>query len=235
MTAYDRDELQKVLSDGWRGDDFAMFRYKPARWGGNAATELVLNFKSNEPAARDEVLAWCLGTNRNLEADIRQARGARYVVCIPRSAANTPNEHCEWVAARLARELGWLEHLPHALRRVTAITPAHKAAQRPTADEHKQTIRYAGPALRRAPKVIEGLYCHACRKAFAGSNGLNWHLANNRDHQRAVAALPPSGDPPGVLLLDDVITRGATSSACRELLVEAGAGTVTGFFVGRTG
>lgn len=89
--------------------------------------------------------------------------------------------------------------------------------------------------LQAAAKVIEGLYCHACRKQFGGTNGLNWHIANNRDHHRAVAALPPAGDPPGVLLLDDVITRGATSTACRELLVEAGAGTVTGFFVARTG
>jgi hypothetical protein len=236
MTVYDRDELGKVvLTDGWRGDDFAMFRYKPARWGGNAATELVLDFKRNEPAARDEVLAWCLGTIRNLERDLRTSRQARYVVCIPRSAADTPNEPCEWLAAQLASELGWLEHLPYALRRTTAITPAHKAAQRPTAEEQKQTIRYAGPVLQAAPKVIEGLYCHACRKQFGGTNGLNWHIANNRDHHRAVAAVPPAGDPPGVLLLDDVITRGATSTACRELLLEAGAGTVTGFFVARTG
>jgi hypothetical protein len=135
----------------------------------------------------------------------------------------------------LASKLGWLEHLPHALRRTTAITPAHKAARRPTADEQKQTIRYAGPVLQAAAEVVEGLYCHACRKQFSGSNGLNWHIANNRDHHRGVAALPAAGDPPGVLLLDDVITRGATSTACRELLLEAGAGTVTGFFVARTG
>jgi hypothetical protein len=237
VSGYDRDELRTLLSDGWRGDDFALFRYKPARFqrgGYNAATQLVLDFKNNLPAARDEVLAWCLGTIANLEDELRARRGVRHVVALPRSVAGAPNEPCEWVAARLAAEVGWLTHHPQALLRTETITPAHKAAVRPTLDEQRRTLRYGGPSLR-AQNVIEGLYCHACRKQFQTANGLDWHVTNNRDHAKAAANLAPAGEPAAVLMLDDVITRGATSEACRELLVDAGAPQAVGFFVARTG
>lgn len=237
MSGYDRDELRSLLSDGWRGDDYALFRYKPARFqrgGYNAATQLVLDFKNNLPAARDEVLAWCLGTIANLEDDLRAQRDLRHVVAVPRSVAGAPNEPCEWVAAHIVAEVGWLTHLPQALVRTESITPAHKAAVRPTIDDQRRTMRYAGPPLE-GKKVVEGLYCHACRKQFQTANGLDWHITNNRDHAKAAAKLPAGGGGGAVLMLDDVITRGATSQACRDLLLDAGAQGAVGFFVARTG
>jgi hypothetical protein len=237
VSTYDRDELRTLLSTGWRDNDYALFRYKPARFqrnGLNAATQLVLDFKKNEPAAREEVLAWCLGTIGNLEGELRQRHNVAQVMCAPRSAAYAPNEPCEWVAERLAVELTWLAHIPHALCRIESMAPAHKAAVRPTAEDHKRTMRYVGPPLT-PTTVVEGLYCRACAKEFHTENGLAWHVANNRDHATAAAKMGATGSAAGVLLLDDVITRGATSTACRELLVEAGAASVVGFFLARTG
>ncbi len=236
MSAYDRDELRALLSTGWRDNDYAIFRYKPARFqrnGFNAATQLVLDFTKNEPAARDEVLAWCIGTIRNLEDELRR-RNVGFVGSAPKGAANAPSEPCEWVAERLAAKLTWLAHIPHALLRVEPMVPAHKAAVRPTAEDYRATIRYGGPPIS-ATTLVKGLYCNACGKQFHTEHGLAWHVANNRGHAKAAARMGSLASVTGVLLLDDVITRGATSTACRQVLVEAGAESVGGFVVARTG
>ena len=240
VTTYDRAELKTLLSDGWRGDDYALFRYKPARFqrhdAYNAATRLVLDFKKNEAEALDEVLAWCVGTMTNLEDELKRTRNVRYVLALPRSAAGAANIPCEWIAGHLAATFDWLSYMPHALQRTESITPAHKSVgARPDVSAHKATIRYTGDSFRTASSVVEGLYCHACRKAFHTPGGLDWHVTNNREHARNTAAVAQSGGPPAVLMLDDVITRGATSQACRELLTEAGAARAIGFFVARTG
>jgi phosphoribosylpyrophosphate synthetase len=230
--AYSESELSDCLSDGWRGDDFAIFRYKRARFA-NAATHLVLDFKDNKVAARTEVLSWCTGTVGALEDELRTTRAVAYVVALPRSGANAPNAPCEWVAAQLQSEFSWLTHLPGALVRTTSTAPSHKSAIRPTVAEHLQTISYAGPPLR-PPAPINELYCAACQKQYHTPGGLAWHVTNNSYHARA-AERAGGAEAKSVLMIDDVITRGATSQACRELLVAAGAKNAVGFFVARTG
>lgn len=88
------------------------------------------------------------------------------------------------------------------------------------------SLRYVGPFVG-ADELDGRPYCPVHKKTFRPRGaGYQWHLDHFHDGR------PPASG--AVLLVDDVITHGNTSEACRQLLIrDAGVSAVFGLFVGK--
>jgi HAD superfamily hydrolase (TIGR01549 family) len=219
----------ECVADWQRGDDHALLWYRPSRPSDrDPASHLILRFKDRYADAITAIAGYAIDWVRRHERSLRDEQGIRFVMVVPRSAAGLPNVACERLASELALEFPWLTHLPSALIRTVAVPPAHLGGAR-SKEAHLQTMRYEGPTLGDRGR-ISGLRCEACEAEFIDQEWLRRHLSGAR-HQQATADTRD----PGVLLLDDVFTSGATSSAAREILQrDADAGPVIGLFAGRT-
>lgn len=226
---YEPTALRGALSQ-WRGDqDGAVFDYVPVRTGGdNEATQLILDVKRRMGTAIQVASEWAAEWIRSNEQFVRGSHERRLIICVPRSAAGLPNVGCERIADRLAESFDWLDHAPHALRRIATVPPAHRGP-RGDAAEHERTMQYVGPALRAEP--FEGLRCVTCAAIFVDPEWLRRHASSAR-HRLNAAATPALATP--VLLLDDVLTTGETSRGAKRVLASAGADNVVGLYLGRT-
>jgi predicted amidophosphoribosyltransferase len=193
MSSYRSDDLQKDTLFAWDAEDLVVFQYRPKRHGqNNDTTKLILDFKENNREALRVAWPFIERAVGKHESFLRDECKCRYIVSIPPHRAHLINRPGEWVCRRLASRFAWLEHLSGALERTESVRKAAWAppGERPTAEDHLRTIRYAGKTI-------------------------------------------PSGM--ALLMFDDVITRKATSSACREVLkATTGASVVKGIFLGRT-
>jgi hypothetical protein len=235
VEAYADAHLRQMYLADWTGQDFAVFWYPPMwrqRWEGvNDTTRLLIDYKENVPAAVDTVTEWAIRAFRIHEDAFRDVHACRYIVAAPRSGARVRNESCETVAAALAAEFRYLQHVPDALVRTQSI-PASHMGERPSINLHIETMAYEGPYLSLPRK--SKLACSACgRDDFRTSGGLSWHY----DHIHKLPPSTPSATAPytAILLIDDIITNGRTAAAARHVLTASTAiRDVIGFFIGRT-
>ena len=195
----------------------------------NDTTRLILDFKENVTAAVDVVVHWATHAYRANDAEFRN-RGCRYVVSAPRSTAEIPNKGAERLAAALAAEFPYLQHLPNALVRTESVPASHRG-DRPDTERHVETMVYRGPTLP-TPDPYR-FVCSECSKEFRGRPGLSWHY----EHIHAMSAATESATArySSFLLIDDIITNGRTSAAARTVLhASTSVPNTVGFFVGRT-
>ena len=220
-------DVDEYVANWQRGDDHALLRYCPNPAGKrDPAARLILRFKDRYAAAITAVAGYAVDWIGRHEALLRDEMAVRYVIVAPRSSASQANVACELLAAALAAEFVWLRHMPEAVVRTVTVPPAHLGGPR-LMETHLKTMRYAGSSLSGG---LTGLRCEFCDAEFVDQVWLRRHLAGAR-HRQMTATKQKSA----VLLLDDVITTGATSRAVRELLQRDGdAGRVIGLFVGRT-
>ena len=229
MTAGSAALIDEAAIANWSsGDDHALLWYRPASAADrDAASRLLLRFKDRYADAITAITELTCSWVASHEHVLR-ARGVGYVLAAPRSSAGHPNVPCERVAAALAGEFGWLQHLPNAVTRTQSVEPAHRGGTR-SISHHLETIAYTGPPLADSEPVV-GLRCTACGAEFADVEWLSRHIASPR-HRFAVTESPA----PGVLVLDDVTTSGATFAALRHLIRrDAGADAVIALAAGRT-
>lgn len=231
MTAtYDPAQLDAARIEQWRGDDLALLEYMPKWRGGSGdASRLLLDFKEGVPEAQAVALDRSLRAFNRFAASLRKL-GLRYVMSIPRSGAGQTNLGAEAIAAALSQQHSWLRHAPAALRR-TKTVPKSRYVRQPI-DVHLESIAYAGPALRRDPRAaLNRDNCSVCEIAFRTQYELEAHVARDPGHRPAVLLWARGV---AVMMVDDLVTDGNTSGACREILQQAGARRVFGFFLART-
>jgi predicted amidophosphoribosyltransferase len=187
--------LREGLLSRWDGDDYAILRYLPkSRTGGTSdvPSQLLLDFKNGIPEAEETVGAMALTALQRLAPTLRDSRKCAFIVPLPSHSAARTGGPCHRLATRLAEQLDWLEFWPVLVRHKTVPKSATAApGERPTREQHRASMRFAGPAL----------------------------------------AIPHQS----IIMLDDVITAGETSTAGREILLEATrCRSVVGFFLART-
>jgi hypothetical protein len=236
VSEYSEDDLSGRYLGTFHADDFAVFSYPPKRYerfqGHNDTTDLVLDFKDENWDAVAEVSRWATRSiNENLEA-FRDRRGCRYIVAAPKHNARSRNVPVEELCARLAVTFRWLTHLDGALARTTDVPKSAGAAVRPTVDQHIATIDFTAPTPVAGHEVDGRPYCPVHRQRFRGQTGFDYH--NKWAHAGRPADVPGAYEG-AFLLVDDVITHGATSSACRRIIHNATGRDTVGFFVGKTG
>lgn len=208
----------------------ALLEYMPKWRGGDGdATRLLLEFKEELPQARAEAVARSLRAFNRFAKSLHKL-GLRRIVSIPRSGAGKTNVGAEGITAALSQEHPWLRHAPAALRR-TKTVPKSRYVRQPM-EVHLESIAYAGPTLRRDPRAATGRdTCLVCDVAFCSRYELEAHMARDPDHPAAVALWAKGV---AVMMVDDLVTDGNTSGACREILQQAGARRVFGLFLART-
>jgi len=227
---YDLKQLDAARIETWRGDDLAILEYMP-KWRGEAgdASRLVLDFKEGVAHAQAEAIDRCTRVFADY-ADSLHKLGLRYVVAVPRSQSNQSNLGSEAIAAALAGKNSWLKHAPGGLRRTKTVAKSRYVRQ--PIEVHLDSISYVGPALRLDPRGAVIQYtCQVCDKTFVDARWTERHVANDSRHAEAVS-LWANGV--SVMMIDDLITDGSTSGACRQILRGAGAGRVFGLFLART-
>jgi hypothetical protein len=227
MADYNRDDLNAKWLGTWRDQDFALLNYPPRRWeayaGVNDTTRLVIDFKEAVPAAVEVVTTMAIHAMTQMQEYVRDDLGCGYIVVAPTSRAGERNAGCETVAAALAKAFPFLVHLSQHLVRTTSVAQSHLGA-RHTVEDHVASIKYVGPPL---VADLSSLYCARCAKPFRGESGFRWHLENIHNEE--------AGPPRSILLMDDVITRGTTGEACRQVLMTAtGVPAVYGFYLAKT-
>jgi hypothetical protein len=227
---YDAADLNAARIEQWRDDDLALLEYMPKwRGGGGDASRLLLDFKDEVPQAQAEAIDRSLRAFSRFATSLRKL-GLRYVVSIPRSGAGKINVGAEAIAAAVSEAHPWLRHAPRALQR-TKTVPKSRYVRQPI-EVHLDSIAYAGPQLRRDPRAVVGREtCHACEVTFRSQYQLEQHVARDPAHPAAVAFWAKGV---AVLIVDDLITDGNTSGACRQHLELAGARRVFGLFLART-
>jgi predicted amidophosphoribosyltransferase len=189
---YDRQEILNTALWRWEGNDYYVLSYPPkSRNQATIATDFVLAFKNNNEEAVMIATELIVAAVKKIEMVLKEDHG-KYIVSVPPSGAGRTNLPCERVCAAIEHEFDWLKHLPGALRRTKGVRKSAWARpyERPTYDDHRQSIEYAG-AVRSSGKSM--------------------------------------------IMLDDVITQGNVSGACRDILIEkSGCKRVIGIFLGRT-
>lgn len=191
---FSKAEIFGDLLQAWDGDDYYVLRYWPKSSAeANDTTRLILGFKEDRDEAYRIALQLVVDSVRRSESILGDELGCRKIVSIPSSMKGRINLPCERVCEALAKEFGWLQHLPAALVRNESVPKSAWAApgERPTTQDHLRTISYGGPKV--------------------------------------------SLKDMSVIMFDDIITRKATSSACRQILqASTSCQRVIGLFLGRT-
>ncbi len=151
---YDQTVIESDKLCQWEDDDFCVLRYYTRRSGReNDTSRLIWGFKDNDKRANPEAVQLCtkllLDAVGAIEAELRDNRRCRYIVCAPSSSAGPPGPTAEGVCSALASRFGWLKHLSGILIRTEPVTPAHLAwyGERNDYSTHRRTIRFAGPKL----------------------------------------------------------------------------------------
>ena len=188
--AHDREKLAALGLWRLQGDDYYILSYPPKRRA-TIATDFILDFKNNNEEAVGIARHFYLRATKEIERVLNEF-DSTYVVAIPASKVGKINVPCERICEAIALEVKSVRHIPFALRRIKTVPKSAHAAphERPTSEDHKESIEYAG-------KV--------------------------RDEKSLV------------IMVDDVITQGNVSSACRDILISGmGCKRVIGVFLGRT-
>lgn len=187
---FDRKEIASAALWRWERDDYYVLSYPPKRRR-TIVTDFILDFKNNNEEAVALATELILEAIKKMEPVLKKSQ-CKYIVSIPPSTAGKSNVPCERVCQVVAREFEWITHLPKALRRTKSVRKSAFAppGNRPTYDDHKKSIEYAGTVRAQGESFI---------------------------------------------ILDDVITQGNVSSACRDILREERmCKRVIGVFLGRT-
>lgn len=131
----------------------------------------------------------------------------------------------------VGQDVRWLTHLDAALVRTTTVAKSAGAATRPTLGGHVESITFSGPVATEGHELTGRPFCPACQQRFRGVSGFQYR--NNWAHGgRPVELAASSGT---FLLVDDVLTHGTTSAACRHVIGSATRRPTVGFFLGKTG
>lgn len=136
---WNRASLAANIADGWRGDDYALFRY-------SAAKPLALQLKQDNPRAIVEAGSWLVGTMPALVREL-QERNCRYILAVPGSQVGPAHASAEVLCSLIAANFPWLKALPGALRRTSPVTSGYRDRVRPTFQQHVASLRYVGPKL----------------------------------------------------------------------------------------
>ena len=189
MTVLSEDQFDRAWTDD---SDYALLKYVARNRGGSVATDLIIQFKEDNPDAISTVKSLYLNV---ITADIdfwKNQLNIKYVFCIPHSGTDVLNTSCEAVASALDNKFEWIHHIKHGIRRTTDVTKSAQTRNRPTATDQQRSLAFnVSPFYR-----------------FYGGK---------------------------ILLIDDVVTLGATSTACKAILnTEIPKAIVYGFFLGRT-
>lgn len=235
LTGYREQDLIDRYLATFRHDDFAVFRYPPRRFekwqGHNATTDLVLDFKESNWDAVAVVTDWATKSIKENVEEFRDRRACRYILAAPKHTANTRNVPSEELCARLAKAFKWLTYLDGALVRTADVAKSAGAASRPTIEEHVASMRFTAPVAVSGHERNGKPYCPPCQKPFRGLTGFEYH--NGWAHGGKPAEVVTLDGT--ILLVDDVITHGGTSTACRQVIADATGCRTVGFFVGKTG
>jgi hypothetical protein len=148
--------LLETLDDRWIGEDYAMFKYLPQRYGDNEARRLILAFKENESDAVRVITQLFIRMMTRREPQFRDQIGARFIVSLPRSAKGPAGPAAEQLCSALGAAFGWLTHLPGAFIRTESVKKSAGAPRdsRPNLDTHVNSIKYVGPRIDAATHAI---------------------------------------------------------------------------------
>ncbi len=132
--------------------DIGLLNYHPMRWGlRDDTTQAVLDFKNGKSRTVRLVSELAVSLVKANEHLFRDKFACRLVVAAPTSKRGTARHGIEAVGAALAERFPWLSHGRGALIREGEVPTSHKSvsSERPTAERHAATIRWAGESRTR--------------------------------------------------------------------------------------
>jgi predicted amidophosphoribosyltransferase len=155
-STYSEEELDTAILAVREGADYCLLTYPPKRRM-NDVSKLIWDLKENQPQAIRKVVEILVPHFRSWEKQIGDIDKCRYVLTIPGHEKGKQNLGCDAVANSLCDVFKWLKHIPNGLRRVKTVAKAAHAgslADRPTYEDHRDSIEYDGPSVERGVGIL---------------------------------------------------------------------------------
>ncbi len=142
------------LDGRWIDDDYATLKYTPSRCGYMHTSRLILNYKSNRPAAVQRINRFAIRDIERMESEMRDERRCQYIVGLPSSRRGPCAAHIRSTCKALVDRFDWLQDGTDWLVRTedVASSAAAAAGQRPSLQAHLSTMTYTGAPRSHLPR-----------------------------------------------------------------------------------